>query len=273
MGHLWVKCIVLTLQYMDDDRFRMAELERRSGMARTTIHLYLREGLLPPPHKTAVNTGLYGPEHLERLALIRRLRSAEFGSLSLARIRRVLDRVEKGVTPEMAVQLDRAVAFGERGAAERHGLSRAGLAEASGVPEARIQEMVEVGLLMPDPFGRGLGFDHVDATVAKACHEAFEAGGLSPADITPVLELIGKIVVHEIGLRDKAVGETRGQKNASIALSLQRAANLLHPYQLSRRLEGEIARRARRAALERGTSARGQSGRPRKRRRHNGRGK
>ncbi|MDE0853412.1 MAG: MerR family transcriptional regulator [Nevskia sp.] len=54
--------------------YRIAEVVRRSGVTKETIHYYLREGLLSPPRKTARNAALYGDEHLHRLRLIRSLR-------------------------------------------------------------------------------------------------------------------------------------------------------------------------------------------------------
>jgi DNA-binding transcriptional MerR regulator len=54
--------------------YRIAEVVRRSGLTKETIHFYLREGLLPPPRKTARNAAFYGDEHLHRLRLIRSLR-------------------------------------------------------------------------------------------------------------------------------------------------------------------------------------------------------
>jgi len=68
---------------------RMAELSARSGVARETIHYYLREGLLPRPRKGGRTVAYYDEEHLERLRLIRRLREEKY--LPLAVIRRMLD--------------------------------------------------------------------------------------------------------------------------------------------------------------------------------------
>ena len=51
---------------------KMAELSSRSGIAASTIRHYLRLGLLPEPLRTAKTMAYYGPEHLERLAQIRR---------------------------------------------------------------------------------------------------------------------------------------------------------------------------------------------------------
>jgi DNA-binding transcriptional MerR regulator len=68
---------------------RMAELAARSGVARETIHFYLREGLLPRPEKGGRTVAYYGEEHLERIRLIRRLREEKY--LPIAVIRRLLE--------------------------------------------------------------------------------------------------------------------------------------------------------------------------------------
>ena len=68
---------------------RMAELCAQSGVARETIHFYLREGLLPRPEKGGRTVAYYGEAHLERLRLIRHLREDKY--LPIAVIRRLLD--------------------------------------------------------------------------------------------------------------------------------------------------------------------------------------
>src|SRR5262245_60242936 len=68
---------------------RMAELSARSGVARETIHFYLREGLLPRPRKGGRTVAYYDEEHLDRLRLIRRLREEKY--LPLAVIKRLLE--------------------------------------------------------------------------------------------------------------------------------------------------------------------------------------
>ncbi len=73
---------------------RLAELSARSGVPRSSIKLYIREGMLPPGEPQARNQASYGPRHLERLALIRALR--EVAKLSLDVIRRVTTELDRG---------------------------------------------------------------------------------------------------------------------------------------------------------------------------------
>lgn len=56
--------------------YGIAELEQASGLPRSTIHYYLRRGLLPRPHKMAASRSLYIDDHLRRLRDIAELRAA-----------------------------------------------------------------------------------------------------------------------------------------------------------------------------------------------------
>jgi DNA-binding transcriptional MerR regulator len=75
---------------------RLAELSRRSGVARSTIKFYLREGLLPAGTPQGRNQALYEERHLERLRLIRALR--EVAGLSLEVVGRVASELDRAHT-------------------------------------------------------------------------------------------------------------------------------------------------------------------------------
>ena len=75
----------------------IGDLERVSGVPRTTIHYYLRLGLLPRPQKTAASRSLYTDEHVEILREIAELKEA---GLSIADIENELKhRVEQAGEP------------------------------------------------------------------------------------------------------------------------------------------------------------------------------
>ena len=65
----------------------ISELERASGVPRSAIHFYLREGLLPAASRTATNRALYTDSHL---VLIREIRRLQGEGLKLNAIRVVL---------------------------------------------------------------------------------------------------------------------------------------------------------------------------------------
>lgn len=224
------------------DGFRAGELARLTGLPRTTLHYYLRVGLLPPGRKLSGNSALYFESHVERIRLIQRLRSAEFGSLSIARIHRVLDRVDKGVSVELAVELERAMGLPSNGDEPHASLDD--LSARFEVPVAALETMVRLGLLVPDPFGRLPGFNGLEGKVALLLHEIVRDTCLELEDLAPIAGAIAELSRYEMELRDRVVEAVpSGQENAEATLRLQQLANLLHPYLLSRSMEKQIAGR------------------------------
>jgi len=62
---------------------KMKELEQETGIGRETIRFYIREGLLPEPVRPKRNVATYGPEHVARLKLIRKLQQERFLPLNV----------------------------------------------------------------------------------------------------------------------------------------------------------------------------------------------
>jgi DNA-binding transcriptional MerR regulator len=76
---------------------RISDLSRLSGVSIPTIKFYLREGLLPPGHRTAPNQATYDETHVRRLHLIRVL--VEIGDMSLHAVREVLHALGRRDAP------------------------------------------------------------------------------------------------------------------------------------------------------------------------------
>ena len=68
---------------------RISELAAESGVPVHTLKYYLREGLLMPGRATSRTRAEYGPEHLERVRLVRAL--VEHGGVGIAGVRAILD--------------------------------------------------------------------------------------------------------------------------------------------------------------------------------------
>ena len=73
---------------------RMSELVKRSGVPRTTIHFYLRQGLLHAPTKTGRTMAYYDESHLTRLRTIQEMRKDM--RLPVAFLKERLDELHKG---------------------------------------------------------------------------------------------------------------------------------------------------------------------------------
>jgi AcrR family transcriptional regulator len=77
----------------DQAYMRIKELSMRSGVPKTTIQYYLREGLLHPPIKTGRTMAYYDKTHLQKLARIGHLKKEL--RLPLAFLKRELERPAK----------------------------------------------------------------------------------------------------------------------------------------------------------------------------------
>ena len=89
---------------------KMRELEQQTGVNRETIRVYLRQGLLPQPRRSARNVADYGDEHVRGIHSIRKLQTEQ--RLPLARIKRALDGDAVAVPADAGVltQLEHLVA-------------------------------------------------------------------------------------------------------------------------------------------------------------------
>lgn len=95
------------------------EVAKALGVGVQTLHYYEREGLLPPPPRSASGYRLYTPELVERVGFIRR---AQALGLPLEEVREVLTLAEEGACPCGRVQaaLAEKLAEVDRRLAELH---------------------------------------------------------------------------------------------------------------------------------------------------------
>jgi len=170
---------------------RMQELAARSGLAKTKIHHYLREGLLPPATKSARNAALYGTEHLERLKLIAALRDPSADELSIPQIRTVLAYMAAGMSRVSAVRLATEGIEPTVGDSAEAGWKTAeALAAAAGVTPELVRALQDAQLI---PGAGGGVFSAGDLLVARACGSLCGPLGVIPADLTPLFDLIREV--------------------------------------------------------------------------------
>ncbi|MGH7540319.1 MAG: MerR family transcriptional regulator [Gemmatimonadota bacterium] len=90
---------------MDERRFRVGALARRTGLSVRTLHPYDELGLVPPTERTASGHRLYGPDAIARLQQVLSLRQL---GLSLDEVKETLARPEfepAGVIREQLARL------------------------------------------------------------------------------------------------------------------------------------------------------------------------
>ncbi len=66
----------------------MRELEKLTNMTRATINFYIKEGLLPAPHKSAKNMAYYDEEFIDKLKFIEKMKNSDF---TLAQIKKLIN--------------------------------------------------------------------------------------------------------------------------------------------------------------------------------------
>jgi DNA-binding transcriptional MerR regulator len=77
---------------------RIKELSQKGEVPKSTIHYYLREGLLHPPNKTGRTMAYYDETHLKKLATIKHLKKDL--RMPIAFLKEELARLGEGGFPE-----------------------------------------------------------------------------------------------------------------------------------------------------------------------------
>lgn len=220
---------------------RMRDLVQAVGLPRTTIHHYLREGLLPEPERTATNAATYGPKHLERLRLLKALRGPELGPLPVDDIRKVLQLVEQGHAPAEAVGL---AALGARGTAALNAdassaspsdsvLGLREVAQRTGRDAKELRQLVDAGLLVPAVGRGGAEFDAADVAAALSCSRLIEAG-IEAKHLEPLAELLREVRNYEGVLENLVLRSVPEEDATAVQVEVRNAFRDLHVYLLSR---------------------------------------
>ncbi len=156
---------------------RMREVCARTGLPRSTIHHYIREGLLPAPTKTGRNTALYDEEFVRRANLVKALQ--EKTHMPLASIRDTLNDMPGSAVDTIDVErfagVTKTIAESLRLASNRE-LSRKELCERTGFKPDELDGLAVSGFLDPIVRGSATYYTSVDARIALALSRFREAG-------------------------------------------------------------------------------------------------
>jgi DNA-binding transcriptional MerR regulator len=176
---------------------RMRDVCARTGLARSTIHHYIREGVLPRPEKTGRNTALYDEDFVRRAQLVKTLQ--EKTHMPLASIRETLngmpDAAVETIDPERFTGVTRTIADSLRLASERE-LSRAELIERSGLRPAILDGLAAGGLIEPIERGARTMYSPLDARIVLAFVRILEAGATPERGFTGSPEILDAYRTH-----------------------------------------------------------------------------
>lgn len=222
---------------------RMKDLIRKTGVARTTIHFYLREGLLPPPEKTARNAAIYDEAHVRRLGLLQRFRSGRAGGVPLSLVRRILNLVEGGADVHVAEALAASIvaSFPARVDGFERLLSVGELARASSLPPPRIRALITAGLLLPLPGPGAPRFDTNDVLMARTYDALMQRTGFTAREAAPIAAAIRRVSALEFVFSRRVAMSMGPTDQVRTKVMFQDLANVMHPYLLFRSRLHDIA--------------------------------
>jgi DNA-binding transcriptional MerR regulator len=215
---------------VNEARLRMKDLCAETGLSRQAIHFYIQAGLLPEGDKTGRNMAWYGPAHVERLRLIRRLQEERL--LPLKTIRALLDgdtselpEAQRNLLAEVSSQLPTGFA----GTPARDLLVSEAL-ERYDLTADELERMVELELLTT----RGTGARREltgDAARLLDLWTQFRASGFSRElgfvvdDLAPFLSAARDLVTHEAQLLLARVSHL---PPAQVAPMIERVLPIVH---------------------------------------------
>lgn len=121
----------------------MRELEKLTNMTRATINFYIKEGILPPPKKTAKNMAYYDEEFIKKLKMIETMKKEQY---TLTQIKRLLNS-ETGTMNDFCLQILESVNKMLPYGLEENTVTRQQIKEI-GLSDQLINELIETGTIV-----------------------------------------------------------------------------------------------------------------------------
>jgi len=206
---------------------KMSELVARSGVEKSTIQHYLREGLLPGPAKRPHrNMAYYSPSLVERIGLIRQLQTEQ--RLPLGRIKQLL--VDHTNTDEVRRWLARQDLFPEP---VTEPVTRTELLARTGLSRADLDRLEELKFLRPTRKGRTVLYSPNDVAVVQSVAAMRRAGlneenGFAIDDMLLYWDCMRSLVMDEFALLSRAMGDAPQKKLLALGeAGLEGTATLL----------------------------------------------
>ena len=165
----------------------MSELERRTGVHREVIRLYLRNGVIPEPERPKRTVAIYREDHVQAIAAVRKLQHES--RLTLPQIKALMDGegMQQRVDTSALDPLEQLVAH--RSGQEQGPVLIASLQERYPLAAEDATTLAGIGILTIIPTRDGDALTISDAQMVRIWGEMRKAGFDAHLDYTP--EILG----------------------------------------------------------------------------------
>lgn len=224
-----------TAHELDRPPFKMKDLCEQSGLPRQAIHFYIQQGLLPAGKKTGRNMAWYGPEHVERLRLIKKLQHERF--LPLKAIKALLDGREESFSPRQQRFLGLVKGELDRGLlgdvdAKRETVDAVPLLQRYGVRRDELDQLIELGVIAASADADRVMIASDDEWILEFVGRMREAGfsdelGFTVEDLAGHAEAINEMLRRDAELVGQRLTEL---PPVQVARMLERALPLLEEF-------------------------------------------
>lgn len=165
------------------DLIRISEIVKATGVAKSTIHFYTEEGVLPRPRKTSRNMAYYDPRCISDVLLIKELQAKR--RLPLSAIKFIMRARHEGQEQrhvESTSSLLEMVYSPSEVELEVASLNEDELAEATDLPAADLVRLKEMGIISKAP-GSGEGELSIADKGIIMAFKKLSRYGLRPSDL------------------------------------------------------------------------------------------
>ncbi len=182
-----------------EKKLKMAELVKRTGVRKSTILYYVKEGLLPSPEKTSHNMAYYDASSIERIKAIKSLQNRYY---PLSRIKEFLKVVDAGGTSDMVLKMDNAV-FEQKIKPDTF-YTRQEFINTTGLSEEMLIKAEKLKLILPLERAGGKKYDEEDARMGRILAGG-QIMGIGFDDYKFYTDCAEKISKHEMSLRKRLI--------------------------------------------------------------------
>jgi DNA-binding transcriptional MerR regulator len=208
---------------------KMKELVTASCVPKSTILLYVKQGLLPKPFKTSPNMAYYDPACIEQIAFIKQAQSTH--RLPLAAIKGLIREMEKGRDVDLMLELQTQV-FGSG----KKSLGKKAFCSATGLNKKQLDQLCLLKLI--NPLEDGL-FNEQDKAMGILLMQSIKLG-MNPVDLAFYPKLAKQMVDKELKLREQHTKNLKFAENASLTIELTRMARSIRSYVIDRTMQKQL---------------------------------